>query len=194
MKKHFFVLLIIVVSANSQAQSSFYDQLSIDSTELMSKLDSAIKANPDFGYTSIDTALIMLQILSPEDLLKVLEGASGMIEKYNANEEISEHLEGGWKVAATSANKEYYLMKPLRGDKFWVKQLSKSNKGAYYKASLTLYKIDCKEGMLGIVQTTEYEINGDVAYSSPTRDDIIVSMSYAAPDTIGEALVESACK
>lgn len=47
---------------------------------------------------------------------------------------------------------------------------------------------------LGVVQTTEYDVRGNVTYSSSAKDDFIVNMSYATPGTVGEAFVESACK
>lgn len=186
MKKLSLLIILLAVCHFSQAQALNFEELGVDSTKFIAKFDSAVKAAPDFGYTVIDTLLIMMSLLSPEELANYVG--------YDPYENISAHLEGGWEVAATSDNDEYYLIKPLRGDKYWVKQLTKTYKDEYYKSSLTLFKIDCKEGMLGIIQATEYEANGTVKYSSPTWEDYLVSMSYATPDTVGEALVESVCK
>ena len=47
---------------------------------------------------------------------------------------------------------------------------------------------------MGVVQSTDYDQKGAVTNSSSAIDDIIVSMDYAVPDTVGEALVETACK
>lgn len=194
MKNFLLIIILFVFSQISQAQAFNLEELGIDSIKLMARFDSAVKVTPEFGFTATDTAFLMLKLLSPEDMAKMMEAIKKEIEKYDPYEHISAHLEGGWEVAANSDNDEYYLIKPLRGDKYWVKQLTKTYKDEYYKSSLTLYKIDCKEGMLGIVQATEYEANGTVKYSSPTWEDYLVSMSYATPDTVGEALVESVCK
>ncbi len=194
MKKYLLAIVILTISHILQAQAVNFEELGIDSTKYMAKLDSAIKVTPDFGYTVFDSAALMMKLLSPEDMARLMDAVNEELAKYDPYEHISAHLEGGWEVAANSDTDEYYLIKPLRGDKYWVKQLTKTSNDEYYKSSLTLYKIDCKEGMLGVVQTTEYDAKGIVTYSSPTRDDILVSMSYATPDTVGEALVESACK
>jgi hypothetical protein len=193
MRSYIFAIAIFIFSTSARAQFFNYETHAIDSAKLFMKFDSAVKANPDFGYTSIDSTLLFMQILSPEDWVKIMEKFGLDMEDYDPYSHISSHLEGGWEVAALSTEEEYYLIKHFRGDKYWVKQLSKSSKNDYYKSSLILYKIDCREGKLGVVQTTEYNVNGSVEYSSSTRDDIIVSMSYATPDTIGEALLETAC-
>ena len=72
--------------------------------------------------------------------------------------------------------------------------MTKGISNEYYKSSLLLLKIDCTEGMWGIVQGTEYDAKGVVTSSIPAMEDFLVNMSYATPDTIGEAIVESACK
>lgn len=193
MKKYLFAIAIFLIFQTSQAQSFNYEMLGTDSVEFYMKLDSAVKATPDFGFTMADTGLLLMQIFMPETIAALTEIFEDY-ENYDPYENISAHLEGGWEVASISANDEYYLIKPHRGDKYWIKQLNKSFKDQYYKSSLILYKIDCTEGMLGIVQATKYDSNGKVEYSSPTRDDIIVNMSYAEPETIGEALLDAACK
>mgnify|MGYP003390350761 FL=1 len=159
----------------------------------MAKLDSAVKVTPDFGYTVMDSAALMMKLLSPEDMAKLVDALQEEFEKYDQYEDISAHLEGGWEVAGNTDD-EYYLIKSHRGDKYWIKKLTKGISNEYYKSSLLLLKIDCTEGMWGIVQGTEYDAKGVVTSSIPAMEDFLVNMSYATPDTIGEAIVESACK
>ena len=193
MKKYLLAIAIYTVGQISQAQSFNFTELGIDSSEYMAKFDSAVKVTPDFGYTVIDSAALMMKLLSPEDMAKLVDALKEEFEKYDPYEHISAHLEGGWKVAGNTDD-EYYLIKSHRGDKYWIKKLTKGISNEYYKSSLLLLKIDCTEGMWGIVQGTEYDAKGVVTSSIPAMEDFLVNMSYAAPDTVGEAFVESACK
>jgi len=191
--KKFLFLIALAVSQILQAQSLNFKELGIDSSKYMAKLDSAIKVTPEFGYTVMDSAALMMKLLSPEDMSKLVDVLKEEFEKYDPYEHISTHLEGGWEVAGNTDD-EYYLIKSHRGDKYWIKKLTKGISNEYYKSSLLLLKIDCTEGMWGIVQGTEYDAKGVVTNSIPAMEDFLVNMSYAAPDTVGEAFVESACK
>lgn len=194
MKSCLLVITTLGFILTSKAQSFNYEMLGTDSVEFLVKIDSAIKATPDFGYTFVDTAVLAMEIFKPETLAKLTEEIQDALDNYDPYNHISIHLEGGWEVAASSDEDDYYLIKPFRGDKFWVKQLSKTYNDVYYKSSLILFKIDCKEGMLGEVQATEYDANGTIIHNSPTKKDLIIRMSYAIPDSVGEALIEIACQ
>ena len=104
MKKYLFAVTILLVGLNSQAQAFNFEMLGTDSVEFYVKLDSAIKATPDFGFTLVDTALLAMQIFQPETLAKLTELFSDSYEK------MSNHMEGGWVVVGMDDSEKLPLI------------------------------------------------------------------------------------
>jgi hypothetical protein len=110
-----------------------------------------------------------------------------------------------WQAIASTPERTIWMdMASMRrdGDALlaWFKQSysanQKDNVGRAYRSSRELWAFKCATGQIAPLQMTEYSgASGEgKVVDSEARDMVIAQWTYAAPDTVGEFLLQSACK
>lgn len=106
-----------------------------------------------------------------------------------------------WREIAIGNDSKYYY-KPNNDKTGWIKEVSE--KLVYYSANtdkskkiidgyqISLYKFDCSEKQIGILQMTTYSKSGNVLKTLKINE-YLVEMNYVIPDSIGEGMLDSFC-
>ncbi|MDR6157027.1 mRNA deadenylase 3'-5' endonuclease subunit Ccr4 [Chryseobacterium sp. SLBN-27] len=104
-----------------------------------------------------------------------------------------------WKEILASDNHKYYY-KPSTEKTAWIKDVSEQTE--YYPANnnkkiidgykIILYKFDCSEKQIGVLQMTTYSKSGKVLNTTRINE-YLVQMDYVIPDSIGEGILDSFC-
>lgn len=106
-----------------------------------------------------------------------------------------------WEEILKGNDNKYYY-KPNTDTTAWIKETS--DKMAYYPTNsknkkiidgykIVLYKFDCSEKQIGILQMTVYSKSGKVV-SSAKISELFVEMNYVIPDSIGEGMLNLFCE
>jgi len=105
-----------------------------------------------------------------------------------------------WLPVITSFEPEVKTFMALNtSNTIWIKTVSKNI--GYYTAKgkkvtegnkLVLYKVDCSNRKLGILQIAVYDVNGKIL-DSTKFEDYNVEMDYVIPDTVGEIYLDTYC-
>lgn len=100
-------------------------------------------------------------------------------------------------------NESKYYYKPNTDKTGWIKEVS--NKIAYYPtkkdqskkiidgSKIILYKFDCSNRQIGIIQIITYSKSGEIV-DTYRINEYLVEMNYVIPDSIGEGLLDSFCR
>ena len=104
-----------------------------------------------------------------------------------------------WKYITKSANGTEYFYKPNTSKTAWIKQVSSQT--AYYEKgqkkivdgyNLTLWRFDCEDKKIGVVQQNTYNADGELL-NTFTLKEYEIELTYVVPDTIGENLINTFC-
>lgn len=107
-----------------------------------------------------------------------------------------------WEYVTTGEDNTKYYYKPNTSTTAWIKE--ESDKIMYYPTNkiqskkiiegyqITLYKYDCSDKQMGIIQITTYSKLGKVLKSSKVNE-YLVDMNYVIPDSVGESILNSFC-
>lgn len=107
-----------------------------------------------------------------------------------------------WKLLFEIEGATYYY-KPNTDDNAWIKIVSAETE--YYpdkfskKAKIVdgyrvlLWKFDCRNKKLGVIQVTTYSKDGKVL-NTYKENEILVEMNYVNPDSVGEGLLNTFCE
>jgi hypothetical protein len=107
-----------------------------------------------------------------------------------------------WQYIATSSDGTEYYFKPNSSKTGWIKQVSaktdyfpkelKGQKKTINGYNICLWKFDCDEKQIGLIQKNTYSSNGEVVDSIIIKD-YNIEMLYVVPDSTGERLLKAFC-
>ena len=105
-----------------------------------------------------------------------------------------------WKYITTGTDGTEYYYKPNTSKNAWIKQVS--SKTTYYSKaglkktvdgySITLWKFDCEEKKIGLVQCSTYNTNGETL-NTVTFKDYEIEFTYPIPGSTGESMINAFC-
>lgn len=99
-------------------------------------------------------------------------------------------------------NESKYYYKPNANQTGWIKEVSDkityyTNKGQTKKiidgSKIVLYKFDCTNRQIGIIQIITYSKSGNIVNTYKINEHFI-EMDYVVPDSIGEGILNSFCR
>ncbi|WP_322969505.1 surface-adhesin E family protein [Faecalibacter sp. LW9] len=105
-----------------------------------------------------------------------------------------------WNYIGTGTDKTKYYFKINSENTAWTKEESKET--VYFVKNLkktidgyhlSLWKFDCDEKQIGIVQKNTYSKDGKLIDNISLKS-YEVEMDYVVPDSIGESLIKSFCE
>lgn len=106
-----------------------------------------------------------------------------------------------WKyLGKKDSEKTIFYFKTNSNDTGWIK--SESPETVYYDKNqkkvidgyqITLWKFDCDERQIGLVQTTTYDKKGNVKKTLSLKS-FQIEMDYAVPDSLGEDFLKAFCE
>ncbi len=105
-----------------------------------------------------------------------------------------------WIFIETGADNTKYFFKQNTEKTAWTK--AESQETIYFDKDikktidgyhLSLWKYDCDERQIGIIQKNTYTKNGKLV-NSFTLKSYEIEMNYVVPDSIGESLINSFCQ
>ncbi|MCB0743365.1 MAG: hypothetical protein KDC67_05635 [Ignavibacteriae bacterium] len=106
-----------------------------------------------------------------------------------------------WEQILQTEQEEYFY-KSNTHNTAWVKVVSdkieylsdKTQKTVIVDGyKMVLWKFDCRQKQIGIIQALVYNKDGEVL-NSFKQDEILVDMNYVVPETIGETLLYKFCE
>lgn len=89
---------------------------------------------------------------------------------------------------AVNTNNTIWIKKVSENTKVYVNQEKKIIDGY----QLLLFKIDCDNRKLGLIQVATYDKKGEVVNSTKLKD-YEVEMDYVIPDSVGETYLDTYC-
>lgn len=105
-----------------------------------------------------------------------------------------------WLPITTSFEpKEKTFMAVHTNNTIWIKKVSENTE--FYENNekkvidgyqLLLFKIDCDNRKLGLIQVATYNKKGEVVNSAKLKD-YEIEMDYAVPDSVGETYLDTYC-